>query len=52
MSDSSQQEKEYIEKIAKLEKIIETQRSELEFKVTSFLINNCYQLLLNLICRT
>lgn len=39
MSDSSQLEKEYIEKIAKLEKIIETQRSEIEFKVTSLLID-------------
>lgn len=39
MSDSSQLEKEYIQKIAKLEKIIETQRSELEFKVNLFLID-------------
>lgn len=39
MSDSSQLEKEYIDKISKLEKIIETQRSELEFKVTFILID-------------
>lgn len=39
MSEISQLEKEYIEKIAKLEKRIDTQRSELEFKVISFLID-------------